>query len=141
MARAIVEPRAFTARDGDERQTLVMLHLRTRMPYGLQAAGNPIVIGAISAGWRLRSTIVGYLSVQSPLRGMRAARRAGFMRKMRDRSGDLNHRPVPREQKRREINAFGARLHLPAQGCQRARSRRFEAAGDAFAEIDRNRLR
>ena len=37
----IVEPRAVAARDGDERQRLVLLHLRARMPDGAKAALEP----------------------------------------------------------------------------------------------------
>jgi hypothetical protein len=37
----IVEPRAFAARDGDERQRLVLLHLRARMPDGAKAPLDP----------------------------------------------------------------------------------------------------
>ena len=34
MAVVVVEPRALAASDGHERRALVMLHLRTRVPYG-----------------------------------------------------------------------------------------------------------
>ena len=58
----VVQPRALAARDGHERQPLVMLHLRAGMPDGPQASGNPVLSAYLS--------IVDYLlRVQSLLHG------------------------------------------------------------------------
>ena len=44
VAVEIVQPRAAAARDWNERQGLVLLHLRARMPDGGAAARNPVLV-------------------------------------------------------------------------------------------------
>jgi hypothetical protein len=43
VAIAVIEPGARTTSDGDERQALVVFHLGAGVPYGTQAAGDPVV--------------------------------------------------------------------------------------------------
>ena len=45
MTGAVVEPCALAARDRDERQALVVLHLGARVPDGAEAAGDPVFRG------------------------------------------------------------------------------------------------